>query len=387
MLNERAAGIIYLEFFGQPVMVINDANDYANVAIAMLDKKSAIYSGRPELVVATIAGYSKSTLLEQYAKEKDDYFVHLTDVVLSNFAEAVTPGRFLVDTFPILRYVPEWMPGVAWKRMVLTEWQKTMQENLDLPHEYVKQQMQSGTAVACFTSAYLEKGNLSEDEEDILKWTAQSMMGGGADTTVCASYVFFLAMVLHPEAQKKAQQELDTVIGPDRLPTLKDRSQLHYVDAVVKEVLRWHPVVPLGLLHRLMEDDIQDGYLIPKGSLIIPNVWKFLHDEETYKNPSEFRPERFLASEKNNNQRRIHETLLSVLVAGLLLADSSLFLTCAMVLSVFNISKAVENGVPVTPKEEFINGAINHPKVFKCSVKPRSEQAVSIIRSVDFVGE
>lgn len=59
-------------------------------------------------------------------------------------------------------------------------------------------------------------------------------------------YSFFLAMVLYPEVQKKAQAELDAVVGADRFPTFEDRAQLPYVDAMVKEVLRWNPVVPMG---------------------------------------------------------------------------------------------------------------------------------------------
>ncbi len=59
---------------------------------------------------------------------------------------------------------------------------------------------------------------------------------------------FFLAMLIYPEGQKKAQAEIDTVIGPNRLPNFADRTNLPYVNATVKEVLRWHTVVPLGSL-------------------------------------------------------------------------------------------------------------------------------------------
>jgi cytochrome P450 len=58
--------------------------------------------------------------------------------------------------------------------------------------------------------------------------------------------MFFLAMVLHPDIMRKAQYELDTVTGRDRLPTFEDRPRLPFVDAVCKEVSRWRPVIPLG---------------------------------------------------------------------------------------------------------------------------------------------
>jgi cytochrome P450 len=64
--------------------------------------------------------------------------------------------------------------------------------------------------------------------------------------TVSAIHSFVLAMVLYPNVQKRAQAEIDRVVGPDRLPTFEDRDQLPYIEAVVKEVLRWQPVAPLG---------------------------------------------------------------------------------------------------------------------------------------------
>ena len=84
--------------------------------------------------------------------------------------------------------------------------------------------------------------------------------------TVSTLYGFFLAMVLYPEVQRKAQAELDSVIGQDRLPTLEDREQLPFIEAVVKETLRWNTVTPLGAPRAVVEDDVYDGWLIPAGT-------------------------------------------------------------------------------------------------------------------------
>lgn len=84
---------------------------------------------------------------------------------------------------------------------------------------------------------------------------------------------FFLAMASSPEAQKKAQIELDTVVGPHRLPSLSDRASLPYMAALLKECLRWQVVGPFGLPHCSTEDDEFRGYLIPKGTTIITNLW------------------------------------------------------------------------------------------------------------------
>lgn len=80
-------------------------------------------------------------------------------------------------------------------------------------------------------------------------------------------------MTVFPEVQKRAQEEIDRIVGTDRLPTVADREKLPYVDSVVKEVLRWHPVAPMGLPHTSTDDDICNGYLIPKGAMLFANVW------------------------------------------------------------------------------------------------------------------
>lgn len=83
----------------------------------------------------------------------------------------------------------------------------------------------------------------------------------------------FLAMALYPEVQKKAQAELDAVVGPDRLPNFEDRDSLVYIAAIIKESLRWFNVTPLGISHRSVEDDVVSGYFVPAGSILVANIW------------------------------------------------------------------------------------------------------------------
>lgn len=91
--------------------------------------------------------------------------------------------------------------------------------------------------------------------------------------TMYSMQVFFLAMVRFPEVQRKAQQELDAIISPDRLPEFADKEALPYINAVMKEVVRWHSVVPLGVSHYTTEEDEYNGYRIPAGTIIMPNAW------------------------------------------------------------------------------------------------------------------
>jgi cytochrome P450 len=82
-----------------------------------------------------------------------------------------------------------------------------------------------------------------------------------------------LAMVLFPEAARTAQEEIDRIIGSNRLPTFEDESDLPYVRALVKEVLRWRPVNKFGMMHATSEDDWYGEFFIPKGTVAVLNWW------------------------------------------------------------------------------------------------------------------
>ena len=80
-------------------------------------------------------------------------------------------------------------------------------------------------------------------------------------------------MALYPDVQRLAQAELDRVIGTDRLPDFSDRPSLPYINAIVKEPMRWHSIVPLGIAHLISEDVYYKNYCLPKGAVLIPNNW------------------------------------------------------------------------------------------------------------------
>lgn len=186
-------------------------------------------------------------------------------------------------------------------------------------------------------------------------------------------------MTLYPDTQALAQVELDSTLGPDRLPTLQDRERLPYLDALVKEVLRWGCVAPQAIAHVVREDDIHEGYFIPKGSFIIPNVWfvsilppwvlnadrrcrKFTKDERTYPDPFTFRPERFIPTSTHTPETDPKEFVFGFgrrICPGLHLADSSFWLACATALATLIIKKARDaEGHEITPEVEFVGSLI-----------------------------
>ncbi|KAG1872931.1 cytochrome P450 [Suillus subalutaceus] len=332
-------------------------------------------------------------------KENNDPFIDLADRAMDQFSRSTAPGAFIVDIVPFLANVPEWFPGAGFKRLA-REWCQDLKDMVDVPYKFVKEQMvtknlwrydhelnilqDAGIAPISFTSNLLEgRTTLSAEEDHMVKWSAASLYSGGADTTVSTIYSFFLAMTLFPDAQKKAQAEIDAVVGPDRLPSFADRDSLPYTEALVKEVLRWNVVGPTAIPHRVTEDDIHDGYHIPKGSLVIPNIWFMLNDPQTYTNPSQFNPERFLDNNGKDPEpepRTICFGFGRRICPGLHLADASVWISTAMSLAVFDISKVIEKGVEVTPEVDHTSGTISHPKPFKCSINPRSAKAIALIQ-------
>ncbi|KAM6562135.1 hypothetical protein CsatB_022133 [Cannabis sativa] len=136
-----------------------------------------------------------------------------------------------------------------------------------------------------------DKYDLSEDTVIGLLW---DMITAGMDTTAISAEWAMAEVIKNPRVQQKAQEELDRVIGVDRVMTENDFSKLHYLQCVVKEALRLHPPTPLMLPHKANANVKIGGYDIPKGSIVHVNVWAVARDPAVWKDPLEFRPERYL---------------------------------------------------------------------------------------------
>jgi len=282
------------------------------------------------------------------------------------------------------------MPGADFQRKANT-WKKVTRELLEVPFIETKEEMAMGTAPVSFTSLSLGTlEGLSQKEyaaqEMTVKGTAANMYAAGSDTTVSALGTFILAMLLNPEAQKKAQAEIDSVVGERHLPDFSDEESLPYVSALVKEVLRWRNVTPIGVPHYLAVEDEYRGYRIPAGSLVIGNTWALLHDEDMYPDPDTFKPERFILDGKRNplvlDPEMVAFGFGRRVCPGRHLASSSVWITVASMLATFNIEKAVdEEGKIVEPSYEYFPGVISSPLPFRCSIAPRSRQAMDVIQA------
>ena len=199
-------------------------------------------------------------------------------------------------------------------------------------------------------------------------------------------------MTLYPEVLKKAQAEIDAVVGHERLPTIGDGDALPYVNAICKELLRWNVVIPLGAylrayistltgvhmalaMHVTTQDEIYDGYLIPKGTCLLGNIWfvqaegedclrshvwcRFiLSDPETYPDPEVFNPERFLGEDQQLDPREACFGWGRRSCPGAHLAELSIFICVAMALATLDVSRYIENGVEWVPKYDVKEGIV-----------------------------
>ncbi|KAL5635231.1 hypothetical protein ACGC1H_003057 [Rhizoctonia solani] len=327
----------------------------------LLDSPTNIISSHQaeaELYLAISATLFRSLYGYEVESSSDSFLVR-SQKLIAYLTYAALASNCMVNSIPALRYVPDWFPGAGWKRDAL-KWRREKENLVDeLYHiglENMKKDEASQNIAGSLRGQALEMGLTEEEADDYAKQISITIIAGGVDSTVSQLLMFLLAMVLHPDVQKKAQEELDTMIGTGRLPTHEDRTRLGYVDRMVQETLRWGPVGPLALPHTCFQDDTYKGYRIPKGAIVFGNVWAMTHDETVYKNPEVFDPDRFLdpniplSPGFGWGRRRC---------PGTHFAEASLFIIIASMLMTFDIGVAQdENGKDVPPSGKMKNSSL-----------------------------
>ncbi|KAF8178464.1 cytochrome P450 [Pholiota molesta] len=324
-------------------------------------------------------------------EDKEDRYIAMAEKALEGVGQAASPGAFLVDLLPWLKYVPEWVPGASFKRKA-REWHAAVMQMKDAPFATVVHEMKTGVARPSFVSALLnelENKEKVEDEIEAIRNCAGLTYAASAESTVSTLASFILAIVTHPEVQIKAQEELDRVVGHERLPEFSDRTKLPYINAIIKEVLRWNPVAPLGLPHMTRREDEFRDYFIPAGTIVVGNSWRILHDPKAYPEPTRFNPDRFLGDGDKGEWQHLSPTdPLSVAFGhgrrfcpGRHMGDAQVWISIASILSVFDICPALdEYGHPIKVEPAFSSkGMICHPLPFKFSMNPRSVCSRSLI--------
>ncbi|XP_053403353.1 cytochrome P450 1A1-like isoform X2 [Mercenaria mercenaria] len=154
------------------------------------------------------------------------------------------------------------------------------------------------TLILARTEAVEEEGaaTLKSLTDEHLVQTISDIFFAGIDTSRFTLKAAILHMVAFPDIQDKVQDELDRVVGKDRLPGIIDRPNLSYTEAVLHECMRLGTVAPLGAQHKTICDTEVAGYRIPKGTTVAINHWALHHDPDAWEEVDRFIPERYLDS-------------------------------------------------------------------------------------------
>ncbi|EPS94370.1 hypothetical protein FOMPIDRAFT_1038865 [Fomitopsis schrenkii] len=328
-------------------------------------------------------------------EDLSDPLAQVVESVNAEFAYVSTPGNtFLVELFPTLQYLPDWMPGTRRWKSFARRARVNLLRSRDEPFDMVKEKVAHGTAPRSFTATVIEQNpNPTPEEEEIQRMTTSHLQAGmSLSISIATIESFFFMMAVFPHLQQRAQAELDSVLGPAHFPHIRDRAGLPYTEALVQEVYRWNPVGPLGVPHSVMEDDEYKGYAIPKGATVVANTWAILHDPELYPDPHVPRPERYLSAKHsvtekvgvngdiNADPRTFAFGYGRRVCPGRIIADDTLFILVATVLSAFEISDAIiEEGKPATPLTPYVGDLMCRPPPFRCTIRPRSRNIEELI--------
>ncbi|KAJ2933072.1 hypothetical protein H1R20_g4026, partial [Candolleomyces eurysporus] len=394
-LCKEHGDIIYMTALGQGVLVLGSQRR----AVDLLEKRATNYSDRPVIPTIELIGLNWSFALMRYGavwrqhrrafhkyfssnaiptwhpimyesikalllkvrSRPDDIFEHVQlmfGTLIMRIAYGFDDTRqneALVDNAEavIRGHVPSWFPGAGFKRHLESLSQMSFKaiyqpfEEAKLDHAHGRKGRYHSMA-ASFIDSMSEEGAGTREE---MEYVARSVCGtaylAGSETIVSSSLALIYALGSHLDVQKRAQMEIDSIVGLDRLPMMDDIKDLPYVHAIVKELNRWFTVLPLGLPHSNTEDDEYDGYFIPKGTIILPNNWAIMHNPEVFDKPFEFIPERYLKEGKIDGSVPDVDTATfghgRRVCPGRDFSKDAMFLLVASLLATFTIS---------TPKDE-----------------------------------
>ncbi|KAH9058307.1 cytochrome P450 [Lactarius vividus] len=302
-------------------------------------------------------------------------------------SRATAPGAYLVELFPWMLHIPERF--ARWKYEGNRDF--TRFNNLfESLFNRVLSALSEGSERPSICASFFKDSDHNQLSCQEMAWLAGALFGAGAETTSTTMSWWALAMIAHPEVQKRAHIELDTVVGRSRAPTFSDAPNLPYIQVIVKEVLRWRPALPFSLPHSTTEDDWYNGMFIPKGTICLPNIMQCNRDPYYGDDAANFRPERFLGAhgEILPGPAETHEEGHSTYgigkraCVGKHVANDSLFIYIATALWALTLERARdEDGNEVLlDMDAFVDTGISlRPAPYECKIRPRFGEVVSIL--------
>ncbi|KAG2126118.1 cytochrome P450 [Suillus cothurnatus] len=285
---------------------------------------------------------------------------------VARFGRAMKPGAYLVDTYPILRFVPGYLSQLkVWHKEELTLFNGQL--------DAVRRQMHEGIARPSFSKFILEHQKQYQLEDKELGYIAGGMFAAGSDTSASAITVMMMAATTHTDAQARVQEELDNVVGRTRLPTFDDQEMLPQVTAFMLESMRWRPVSLGGFAHRATKDIIWNNYLIPAGATVIGNHWAIANDPEVFPEPHKFNPQRWLddTGHVRHDLRFFPFGFGRRVCPGQHVANRSIFINTALILWAFRLS---ENPAAKIDTLAFSDTTIMHAAPFEIFLEKRIDE-------------
>ncbi|KAG2008747.1 O-methylsterigmatocystin oxidoreductase [Coprinopsis cinerea AmutBmut pab1-1] len=226
--------------------------------------------------------------------------------------------------------------------------------------------------------------------------------GAGSDPTTSAGYVLLFCLATNPEVQRKAQHEIDSLTlgttlnntsdgsSDSKLLSIDDLDRLPYVQAIIKEIGRWHTTVPFALPHMTTADDVYNGYFIPAKTMILPNTWAVMHDPDRFSEPESFRPERYLSEDGKKIDTSVLDPASGIfgygrrICPGRNLANDIISLLTLNLLAYFDVRPPVDEvtGERTTLKFDTPTSLLAIPEPFDCEITPRSPRHKSVLEAM-----
>ncbi|XP_074523685.1 cytochrome P450 2J2-like [Halichoeres trimaculatus] len=279
-------------------------------------------------------------------------------------------GSLWVQVYNALPWLMKWLPGPHQRIFTLT---KSMTNFVEIKIKEHKDSLDPSSPrdyIDCFLGEMgkHEDKDSGFDIENLCDCTLDLFIAG-TETTTTTLHWGLLYMIYYPRIQERVQAEIDTVVGPSRLPSMSDRENLPYTNAVIHEIQRMANIIPLNVLHTTTQDTTLDKYMIPKGTIIMPSLTSVLNDESMWETPHTFNPQHFL---DQDGQFRKREAFLPFsagkrVCLGEQLARMELFLFFTSLLQRFSLSPCDGE----KPSLEFVLGGTRSPKPYRLCAVPR----------------
>ena len=358
--------------FGRPQME-SFVQDEVRDLIATLKEKSAGGSNPVEIgfdINVAVVNVIWSIITGERESHDDPRIREFLVAVNKGVELASTSGILLFMPF-LAKILPERLFGIAQMR----KWMKASYDYLQEVVDSHKKVEPSSEDPKDFIEAFLaemakDRAHSSFTEQQLLVLCSELFGAGGEPTSVTLKWAIrYLAM--NPEIQRKAQQEIDDVVGNgDRPVEFADRTSLPYIQALIQDLIRIADIHPIGVVHSPSEDVEMDGFLIPKGSFVFPNFHHIHHDPMYWEKPNELYPEHWLDAEGNFISKR--EGFLAFGVGkrkcpGQEVAQMELFTFLSNLLKNFTFKLTPED----TGKIESTAGVVVSPKPYPIILESR----------------